>query len=83
VTRDFTVQTEPLAWIDAVALTHAHPDAIGGLAALRRWWLVNGSQEPIDIFLSEATMKAEQASRRRRCRSNDDLRRPESWHPLW
>jgi phosphoribosyl 1,2-cyclic phosphodiesterase len=55
VTRDFAVQAERLTGIDAVALTHAHRDAIGGLSLLRRWWLANGTREPIDIFLSEAT----------------------------
>jgi len=57
VTRDFAVQAERLTRIDAVALTHAHRDAIGGLAVLRRWWLANHYPEPIDIFLSEATSR--------------------------
>lgn len=52
VTRDFAVQAERLTGIDAVALTHAHRDAIGGLPLLRRWWLANGTREPIDLFLS-------------------------------
>jgi phosphoribosyl 1,2-cyclic phosphodiesterase len=55
VTRDFAVQAERLTRVDAVALTHGHRDAIGGLPALRRWWLANHAPEPIDIFLSEAT----------------------------
>ena len=55
VTRDFAVQAERLTSIDAVALTHAHRDAIGGLPALRCWWLANRAPEPIDVFLSEAT----------------------------
>ncbi len=55
VTRDFALQAERLTRIDAVALTHGHRDAIGGLPALRRWWLANHAPEPIDIFLSDAT----------------------------
>jgi len=57
VTRDFAAQAERLTRIEAVALTHAHRDAIGGLPALRRWWLANRAPEPIDVFLSEATAR--------------------------
>jgi phosphoribosyl 1,2-cyclic phosphodiesterase len=66
VTRDFAVQGERLTRIDAVALTHAHQDAIGGLPALRRWWLTNHAPEPIDVFLSEATANIVQTRYRRR-----------------
>ena len=56
VTRDFAVQADDrLTRIEAIALTHAHRDAIGGMPALRRWWLANRAPEPIDVFLSEAT----------------------------
>jgi phosphoribosyl 1,2-cyclic phosphodiesterase len=55
VTRNFRVQSERFARIDAALLTHGHRDAIGGLPALRRWWLEHGSSRPIDLFLGDAT----------------------------
>ena len=55
VTTDFAVQAERLTRIDAILLTHGHRDAIGGLPALRRWWLEHDGSHPIDIFLSNAT----------------------------
>ena len=81
VTRDFAVQAERLARIDAVALTHAHRDAIGGLPALRRWWLANRVPGPIDVFLSDATARVIRTRYRRleHCRlrvmAPGDLRR--------
>jgi phosphoribosyl 1,2-cyclic phosphodiesterase len=57
LTRDFTAQAEGLARIDAILLTHGHRDAVGGLPALRHWWLENGAAHPIDVFLSEGTAK--------------------------
>jgi phosphoribosyl 1,2-cyclic phosphodiesterase len=55
VTRHFAVQAERLSRIDAILLTHGHRDAIGGIPALRRWWLQHHGSRPIDVFLSEAT----------------------------
>jgi phosphoribosyl 1,2-cyclic phosphodiesterase len=55
VTRDFGVQAERLARIDAILSTHGHRDAIGGVPSLRRWWLERDGRRPIDVFLSEAT----------------------------
>jgi phosphoribosyl 1,2-cyclic phosphodiesterase len=55
VTSDFAVQAERLTGIDAILLTHGHRDAIGGLPALRRWWLERDGSHPIDVFLSDAT----------------------------
>lgn len=41
-TRHFREQSEELPDLDGVLLTHAHRDATGGLAALRRWWTSRG-----------------------------------------
>ena len=57
VTRDFAAQAEHVARIDAIALTHGHRDAIGGLPSLRRWWLEHDRSTPIDVFLGEATAR--------------------------
>ncbi len=65
VTRHFRVQAERLSHIDAILLTHAHRDAVGGLPALRRWWLAHGSPRPIDVLLSEATAEVIRARYRR------------------
>jgi phosphoribosyl 1,2-cyclic phosphodiesterase len=59
--------------MDAILLTHARRDAVGGLPALRRWWLEHGSPRPIDILLSEATAEVIRGRYRRlahcRCRA--------------
>jgi phosphoribosyl 1,2-cyclic phosphodiesterase len=57
VTRDFAAQAEHLVGIGAILLTHGHRDAIGGLPALRRWWLEQNGSRPIDVFLGEATAR--------------------------
>ena len=55
VTRDFSVQASHLDRIDGILMTHVHRDAVGGLQQLHRWWLRHGDQDPIDLFLNEAT----------------------------
>jgi len=55
VTRHFAVQAERVGRIDAILLTHGHRDAIGGLPALRRWWLARDGAPAIDVFLNRAT----------------------------
>lgn len=55
VTRHFHVQARRLSQIDAILLTHGHRDAVGGLPALRRWWLERGSSRPIEVLLNDAT----------------------------
>ena len=54
-TRDFAAQAKHLVRIDALLLTHGHPDAFGGLPSLRRWWVEQNSSSPIDVFLGKAT----------------------------
>jgi phosphoribosyl 1,2-cyclic phosphodiesterase len=55
VTRHFREQSRLLDRIDAVLLTHAHRDAIGGLAALRTWWREH-ADVPIPVFASRGTL---------------------------
>lgn len=55
VTRDFELQAGVIARIDGVLLTHAHRDAAGGIAQLRRWHRGRGG-EPIPVYASPATL---------------------------
>ena len=64
VSRDFPEQCRDLGSLDGVLLTHAHRDACGGIAALRRWWrpLQTG---PVPIYASRETIAALRARYRR------------------
>jgi phosphoribosyl 1,2-cyclic phosphodiesterase len=67
-TRDFSRQVGGLDRLDCVVLTHAHADASGGVAQLRRWWL-RRSDAPLPAYASEETV----AALRRRYRRLDGL----------
>ena len=56
VTRDFERQSA-LEDLDAVLLTHAHADACGGVAQLRRW-LRARDMERLPLYASAATIAA-------------------------
>jgi phosphoribosyl 1,2-cyclic phosphodiesterase len=55
VSRDFLAQSERIQEIDAALLTHAHRDACGGLAQLRRW-LPDHAAAPVDVLASRQTI---------------------------
>jgi phosphoribosyl 1,2-cyclic phosphate phosphodiesterase len=56
VTRHFADQSSAIRSLDAVLLTHAHADAIGGMARLRRWWQERGGA-PIPVHASAETIE--------------------------
>jgi ribonuclease BN (tRNA processing enzyme) len=51
-TRDVTEQLAVVTHLAAVALTHAHRDAAGGIAALARWWRGRGLG-PLPLYACE------------------------------
>ena len=57
VTRDFERQSRALEGLDAVLLTHAHADACGGIAQLRRW-LRARDMERVPLYAGAATIAA-------------------------
>jgi phosphoribosyl 1,2-cyclic phosphodiesterase len=57
VTRDFERQSGALQGLDAVLLTHAHADASGGFAQLRRW-LRSSGVERVPVYAGAATITA-------------------------
>jgi phosphoribosyl 1,2-cyclic phosphodiesterase len=57
VTRHFGRQARSLDGIDAVLLTHAHRDACGGFAQLRRWWR-SQDRSSIPVYAAAATVRA-------------------------
>jgi phosphoribosyl 1,2-cyclic phosphodiesterase len=64
VTRDFERQSHALEDLDAVLLTHAHADACGGIAQLRRWLRARGAPR-LPLYAGAATIAAlEQRFRR-------------------
>jgi ribonuclease BN (tRNA processing enzyme) len=64
VTRDVAQQLEGVASLSAVALTHAHRDAAGGLAVLARWWRER-ELEPLPLYAcAEAIAVVRQRYRR-------------------
>jgi len=72
VTRDFERQARGLVAIDAVLLTHAHRDAAGGIARLRRWWRER-DQPPLPVYAHAGTLAA---LRRRHARLDHLTARP-------
>jgi phosphoribosyl 1,2-cyclic phosphodiesterase len=57
VTSDFERQSSALEGLDAVLLTHAHADACGGIAQLRRW-LRARDMDRVPLYASAATIAA-------------------------
>jgi phosphoribosyl 1,2-cyclic phosphodiesterase len=57
LTRHFSQQSDDVREIDAILLTHAHRDACGGIAQLRRWWRER-SAAPIAVYASAETIAA-------------------------
>jgi ribonuclease BN (tRNA processing enzyme) len=57
VTRDFVEQSRVIEALDAVLITHAHRDASGGVAALRRWCSDHG-MKPVPVLASAETIAA-------------------------
>lgn len=57
VTRDLEAQMRGVEAIDAVLLTHAHRDAAGGIARLRRWWIAHGDT-PLPLYAHADTIAA-------------------------
>jgi ribonuclease BN (tRNA processing enzyme) len=64
VTRHFSEQVKEIGALDAVLITHAHRDACGGIAALRKWWSVRAS-DPLPVYASPQTIAALRARLRR------------------
>ena len=55
VTRHFAAQSKAVSRLDAVLVTHAHADAAGGMASLRRW--SRGRDDgPIPVYASVETI---------------------------
>jgi phosphoribosyl 1,2-cyclic phosphodiesterase len=78
VTRDFERQSYALGDLDAVLLTHAHADACGGIAQLRRW-LRSREVERLPVYASAATIAA--LERRFRRLDHCDFRRVRPGRP--
>ena len=57
VTRDFARQATALDSLTGVLLTHAHRDASGGLAQLRRWWAAR-PRPPVPVLAAGRTIDA-------------------------
>jgi phosphoribosyl 1,2-cyclic phosphate phosphodiesterase len=69
VTRHFAVQAAKVDAIDAILLTHAHRDACGGLAQLRRWCAARGVDAlPVYAAASTARVARRRFARLDHCR---------------